>query len=733
MSQVSLALLIHSHQPIGNFDHVIEEAYQKSYAPFLEALARHPRIRLSLHYSGILLEWMEKRHPEFFGLLQQLAARGQVEFVGGGYYEPILPAIPDRDKHAQIRKLSDYIEKHFGRRPRGAWVAERVWEPGLTRPLHEAGVEYVVLDDTHFLAAGLEPAELHSSYITEETGAPLRLIPSLKSLRYTIPFQEPVETLRILEQGKGQDGALFAMGDDCEKFGVWPGTYTHCYTNGWLERFLTVLEDEGVWLETTTLSDYLNAHPPGGRIYLPTASYAEMMEWALPTAASREFKACLEEAERAPWGGRFQRFLRGGIWQNFLSKYGESNQLHKFMLEVSRRLDEAEAKAASQRKNRRLLDEARTHLFSGQCNDAYWHGVFGGLYAPHLRSALLRHLIQAETLLDQAEGSTRNPTLRVESKDYDVDGQPEILITHPAFGMVVRPADGGTVSSLRFKPAHAELVNSLMRRPEPYHELVRQKVITHEAPREGPASIHDQVWTREPNMAALLRYDRYARHALRTYVFPAAKRCEDFDYFRLDENGDLARGAWEVVSSSPPGGSLEFRRDALHRVNGGDVRLHATKILTIAATGSTWQLTCRSSLLADRTSPTPLALGIELVFNLLAPDAPDRYFLAQGVRRPLEFRGEIDSPRLILVDEWQRVQIALEADPGPRWWIVPTETISQSETGFERVYQGSAILAVWRTDPPSWREITSTLHMQVSMVGASPSGQEERHWSYPSA
>ena len=717
LSQVTLALLIHSHQPVGNFDHVIEEAYKKSYAPFLETLARHPSIRVSLHYSGILLEWLESRHPEFFERLQLLAAHGQVEFVGGGYYEPILPTIPDRDKQAQLRKLADYIAQHFGRPPRGAWVAERVWEPGLVRPLHEGGAEYVVLDDTHFLAAGLEPSDLYTSYITEETGAPLRLIPSLKSLRYTIPFRDIGETLQVLEQGKGRPGALFAMGDDCEKFGVWPGTYDHCYTYGWLERFLKVLENEGSWLTTATLSDFLDAHPPAGRIYLPTASYAEMMEWALPTPASSEFKTCLEEAEHASWGGRVQRFLRGGIWQNFLSKYAESNQIHKLMLEVSCRLEEAETKGASQRKNRRVLEEARTHLLAGQCNDAYWHGVFGGLYAPHLRSAVLRNLVQAEALLDQARPATKNPALHAETRDYDVDGQPEILIRNPTFGMVARPADGGTVSSLRFKPADVELVNSLMRRPEPYHDLVREKVISREAPREGPASIHDHVWIREPNLAALLRYDRYARHVFRTYVFPAARRCEDFDYLRLDENGDLARGPWEVAPESARPGSIELSRGALHRVNGGDVRLRATKVLTTEATGSRWQLSCRSTLSMDRTSPTPLALGIELVFNLLAPDAPDRYFLAQDVRRPLQFRGEIDAPQLVMADEWQRVQISLKAEPTPRWWIVPIETISQSETGFERVYQGSAILAVWKPDPPLWRDTTSTLHVETSLLG----------------
>src|ERR1019366_6403319 len=309
LSKVSLALVIHSHQPVGNFAHVIEDPYQKCSAPFVRALHSYPRIRLSLHFSGILLEWMEHHHPEYFQQLRELVGRGQVEMVGGGYYEPILPMIPDADKIAQLRKLADYLTHLFGKETRGAWVAERVWEPTMPRPLAEAGVEYVVLDDTHFLAAGLQPWQLHGSFVTEEDGHPVRLVPSSKALRYTIPFQDPAETLKILRQENNQHDALFAMGDDCEKFGVWPGTYEHVYKNGWLERFFKALEGSQDWLQTTTVTDYLSSHPAVGRIYLPTASYAEMMEWSLPPTASVDFKACLDECEHMPNGARFHSFL----------------------------------------------------------------------------------------------------------------------------------------------------------------------------------------------------------------------------------------------------------------------------------------------------------------------------------------------------------------------------------------------------------------------------------------
>lgn len=724
MSKVYFALVVHSHQPVGNFDHVVEEAYQKSYRPFLEAMAEHPRIRFCLHTSGVLLEWIEKRHPEFFELLATMVKRRQVELVGGGYFEPILLSIPEPDRLAQIGRMGDYLEKHFGVRPKGGWVAERVWEQSLTHSLTAAGIEYVILDDTHFLAAGLEPSELRGTFITEEGGAPLLLVPSLKRLRYTIPFSEPEETLRILRSGQAVDAelpdALLAMGDDCEKFGIWPGTYDHVYKNGWLERFLTQIEAAAGWLETTTLSDYLAQHPPLGRIYLPSASYEEMMQWALPTAAWREFKTTQEEVGRMPYAERIRRFLRGGVWLNFLAKYSESNQLQKLMLEVSRRHAACQHAASlgagshtTPSETARLLSHVQTHLLAAQCNDAYWHGIFGGLYSPHLRSALFRNLIQAEALLDQLEGEAAAPRFRIVAKDFDVDGQTEVLVDHRAAAMVVRPADGGTISSLRFKPAETDVINSLMRRQEAYHDQVlRHASSAEKAPREGPSSIHDQVLSKESNLSALLRYDRYARNIFRTYLFPAAKQCQDFDYLRLDENVDLASGAWDLTQKDNEP-FLALTREAHLRVVSKSVSLRGSKTIQAEVVGEVLRLYCRSSLAADQPIAAPLALGMELVFNLLAPDAPDRYFLAGGVHHPLEFRGEIVSPRLMMVDEWQRVKITMDANPEPRWWIVPIETISQSESGFERVYQGSAILAVWKIEPPEWRNTTCDLSVQI--------------------
>jgi alpha-amylase len=133
--RISLALAIHNHQPVGNFGWVFAEVFEQAYLPMLEALERHPDVSLSLHYTGPLLEWLRMERPAFIARLAALVDRGQVEILGGGYYEPVLASLPERDRIGQLRRMADELEGLFGRRPAGAWVAERVWEPDMPTSL----------------------------------------------------------------------------------------------------------------------------------------------------------------------------------------------------------------------------------------------------------------------------------------------------------------------------------------------------------------------------------------------------------------------------------------------------------------------------------------------------------------------------------------------------------------------------------------------------------------------
>src|SRR3990172_8080990 len=107
---IRFVLVLHNHQPIGNFDAVFERAYQDSYHPFLEVFARHESLKITLHVSGPLVEWLEANHPEYLDRLAELAGQGRIEILGGAFYEPILSMIPSRDRVGQIRSYTRWLE-----------------------------------------------------------------------------------------------------------------------------------------------------------------------------------------------------------------------------------------------------------------------------------------------------------------------------------------------------------------------------------------------------------------------------------------------------------------------------------------------------------------------------------------------------------------------------------------------------------------------------------------------
>jgi alpha-amylase/alpha-mannosidase (GH57 family) len=102
MEKVAFLFCVHNHQPVGNFTHVLESAYQKAYRPFIEVLKKYPFLKVSIHYTGILWDFFMDHHPEFLETLRNLVKNGQLEMMTGGYYEPILAVIPDEDKVGQM-------------------------------------------------------------------------------------------------------------------------------------------------------------------------------------------------------------------------------------------------------------------------------------------------------------------------------------------------------------------------------------------------------------------------------------------------------------------------------------------------------------------------------------------------------------------------------------------------------------------------------------------------------
>jgi alpha-amylase len=685
-ARISLALALHNHQPVGNFGWVFAEVFEQAYEPMVAALERHPKVRLTLHYTGPLLDWLRAERPEFIARLAALVARDQIEIIGGGYYEPVLISLPERDRVGQVRRMGDELEALFGRRPVGAWLAERVWEPDLPTALVDGGVDWTILDDAHFRAAAIAEEDLWGPYTTEDQGHLLRVFGTEQGLRYRIPFRDVHEVIDYLREHATEDGErVGTMGDDGEKFGAWPTTWDHCWGVGrWVDRFFDALEANTDWISTTTPSAWLAAHPPIGRVYVPTGSYAEMGEWALPPDESLAYAAALHAAIAE--GRPEARWLRGASWRNFQVRYREINDLHKQMLRAS---DAVDSMAAGP-----VRDLALDHLYQGQSNDCYWHGLFGGIYLSHMRLATCEHLIAAEDLADGATGRLH----AAERRDLDLDGLDDVRLAGPGQVVSIDLAEGAGIGGWDIRPVRHALCAVLRRRPEAYHQALRDHdAAAAELPAlpageaAAPASIHDRIMAKETGLAARLHYDPYERRSGLVRFLARGTEPEAWANATATELGDAVEEPFEIETLEPD--RLVATRDAA--VDGATVRV--TKAIALGGDRRSPTLTLTVTVANRSTIEVETILGLESTITMSGGGGnPAAWLEVGGNRTAHDGQGSAAGvTALSQGNDYIGIAVATTVSPPADAWWAPVETISNSESGFERVYQGAGLLFGW--------------------------------------
>jgi 4-alpha-glucanotransferase len=625
MAPIRFVFGLHLHQPVGNFDHVFEQHVQDVYRPILQRLSEREFLPLVLHLSGPLLEWLEEHDSSYLDLLGGLVSSGKVELLLAGFYEPVLASLPRRDRVEQIQWMKDAVRRRFGVDATGLWLTERVWEPELAADLADAGVRYALVDDRHFQASGYSNDQLHAPYWTESDGKRVALFPIDERLRYLIPFRPAEETAAYLRELRGAGHRLAVLADDGEKFGGWPGTKEWVYERGWLDRFTGTIGGliEAGEVQLSTLTEALDHVPSAGIAYLPTASYREMEAWSLPREAAlrliRLEKSLGEERMAGPDGA----LVRGAHWRNFLAKYAESNRMHKKMQALSFLCRERGDPPA-----------ARRAIGRAQCNDAYWHGVFGGLYLPHLREAIWRNLALAEAELRQGE------SLTAEVLDFDADGHDEIWIHSEHFSAVLSPRRGAAIEEYTVFAAGINYANTLTRRREAYHDTALQLQADEAAAHGGAPSIHDiEAGIRLGEMPPL---DAEPRAIFLERVIPSGVTLDEY-----------AGGKYWPVRSwaqTQCGFTIERQHESLVVVCSSDGGME--KRVEFSADG---------------------LVGVRYRWDPSSGHPDDLFTSELSLFAPLEIR----------------------ADPEAEQWSFPIETVAKSERGLDRTVQGHSITFRW--------------------------------------
>lgn len=649
---------IHMHQPVDNFDWVIEKGVEVCYGPFFEVMSRYPEFRFAVHCSGWLMEQIEEKHPKLYEQIETLAAQGSIEFFSAGYYEPILSVIPSQDRVTQINMLNKSIQKSFKQKPQGLWLTERVWESSLIPDLAKAGMKYTVIDDYHFQCTGFDEEILDGYYMSEEGGHEIGLFPINKKLRYALPFlsvDSAIETIKSFNRLENSAAIIF---DDAEKFGMWPGTHEWVYEKGWLEQFVqAVLADDAI--ETMHYKEYFESERTRGLAYLPNVSYYEMGGWSLRADDAITLETLKQEMGAERYEKEGVKFLKGGIWKNFLVKYEESNRIHKRVLELSKVRSKVKRKA---------FDLA---LYKAETNDALWHGVFGGLYLPNLRDNAYRYIIEAENVrYAKKQGMERETDA--------LDGYDKIKVVTQESILRFDAAHGAQLVEFDSRKGCFNWQNTLTRRKEAYHQQLLNDT-PQEAPKpveDGIDTIHHAVMKVDETLRDAIIYDWYLKHSFIDHVSDANFNLENFRHCNFREYGDFANQAFEAEMEE---NAFLFSRDGgLYFPEKAPTRLE--KKWTPIAQGVAFEIVLESS--AEGT------FNYILEHNFHFGD----YEVVEINNKALEHEACLENVSVMkLYDGLLKQQITMTLDTPCELYYFQLQTLSQSEEGFDLSVQGLSI------------------------------------------
>jgi hypothetical protein len=440
-----------------------------------------------------------------------------------------------------------------------------------------------------------------------------------------------------------------------------------------------------------------------------------MMEWALPSLSAIAFEDLLEELKREGRYEKYRPYLRGGIWENFLVKYPEANQLHKKMLRVSQKVHRAiQSRFISPKEF--PPPPALQALWRGQDSCAYWHGLFGGLHLNYLRHAAYQNLIDAERLAEVLEKGG-GKYLQYEIMDFDKDLQPEILVSSPDLGVILKPGYGGAILELDYRPKRFNLTNVLARRPEAYHRKLKKNQAN--VPGKSPPP-------RTPEMEEALLYDWYNRYSFLDHFLGEGTTLDQFRRCQYPEVGDFVNQPYtleEIEEFDGPGVlSVLLRRKGGLWGREGPLPIETRKRFTFYRNQA--RLEVGYEITHQGVSETRLWFGVELNLTLLSGKDSTRHFLFPGLKvedRRLCSMGAIAGVEHIrLRDESAGFELSLDLSPQGQLWRFPLETVSQSESGLQKTYQGTVLLLHWPFSlKPTEKKV---LGINLFLQGTRPAG-----------
>ena len=733
MSLMSLAPVFHAHQPPGSPDKHVEDAYQQRYKPLLLLLTRLKNLKATLHIDGWLQSWIARHHPTFIERTQDLVQARRLELLGGAWADPFLGGIPERDALGQLQWQIRLMTRRFKVKPRGAWLAELGWDPSIPGLLTRSGYTYALIDAGALEAVGVR--DPWGVFHTERHGARLALLPVDRMLRELLPPKRSLEVPRSYldeRMASGVESLVWA----CE-----------------LDRVLPLDDDKhslkalAAWLKALDARDH-----------------------EIRTVRAEDLFTRVERHERVYPGGWFPRermrcafdpdSVGLGIaapWERFLVRYEEANRLHKRMLLVSAQLVRLrnrirETPPAKRGALKEALDAATLHLYSAQASDVFWHGPHPGIYDARLRHRVWRDLLEADSRVAHTLGEGSD--IRQLRLDYDADGRQEIVVRTARLGAVVDPDLGGSLVELDLWDLPGNIVNTLMRRRERYHDeldafanlpalvdesLEEQASIDTEAEAFSIAidGVGDRVWSEElvedeesdeisfyddddasaARVAAiqiggppplermgpeeLVRHvvvDRLPRVCFTDHFLGVSATLDNIARGRFEDVGDFAGARYQVLTAENQdlldAFGVTLAREGHVRQDGEDRLVQVSKRFVfhrdLPAIDVRYEITNRY----HTTIRSRFAVGLS--FGLDGLTGAGRVLDFGRTRALTSERGQVeDVNSVVWIDERRRLRVRIDLGQRARIYHFPLKTVSSNGRRLDLVDQGFGLLVAW--------------------------------------
>lgn len=378
---------------------VIESDYQSVYKPLVKFLYSHPEFSFSFSFSGYQLQFFRKRKTEFCTILKELINRKQVEILGGGFYDPVLPLLSPVDRNGQIDLMSGEIRQTLGKRPRGITLFADCWDSSLVGSLQTCGIEYVLLDSF------LIPSTKHKylPLIMHDFGKSIQIFPTYDNLKPSTEVEIEsyiLNLVKTVERAEKKNNFIGHAPERIVNISLTHENVLRLIEGDFFEKFHDYISKTQECRLRTIVPTQYNKNP-GVQIpaYIPAGINGSIAKWI-----SRAF------TEIAPKQNEYRTVY------DFMETYPQAHSLNNRIMYVSMLINQF-------KKDKMRKNAAREKLWHAQNGTGLLCTSKGAFSNSRYRQQSYKYLMEAEKIL-RTEDSFKEA---VNCFDYNYDGLNEYV------------------------------------------------------------------------------------------------------------------------------------------------------------------------------------------------------------------------------------------------------------------------------------------------------------------